>query len=362
MNTKYMEYAIELAKKGEGHVNPNPMVGAVIVKNDRIISEGYHEEYGKWHAERNAILNCKEDMTGAEMYVTLEPCCHYGKTPPCTDIIIESDIKKVYIGCIDDNPKVAKKGIEILRNNGIEVVENVLEDKARALNEVFFHYIKNKTPYVVMKYAMTADGKLATATGKSKWITNQKAREYVHKTRNALMGIMVGIGTVLTDNPTLNCRIENGRNPIRIICDSSLRIPLNSNIVNTADKDKTIIAVANNYDLEKEKLLLEKGIEIIKCPNDENKIDLKKLIQILGEKGIDSILLEGGSELNFSALKAGIVNRVDLYIGSKIFGGNSKSPVGGMGIDEVEDCIKLKKKNIIEFDDDILIQYDVELI
>lgn len=357
-----MEYAIELAKKGKGKVNPNPLVGAVIVKDNKIIGEGYHEEYGKWHAERNAILNCRHDMNGAEMYVTLEPCCHFGKTPPCTDIIIERGIKKVYVGCVDDNPTVSQKGIEILKKNGIEVVVNVLEEKCKAINEVFFHYIKHKTPYVVMKYAMTADGKLATSTGKSKWITGEEARINVHRTRNEIMSIMVGIGTVLKDNPSLNCRIENGRNPIRIICDSKLRIPLDSNIVKSADKLLTIIATAGYEDEGKAEALRNMGIEIINCPNKNNRIDLKKLMKVIGERGIDSVLLEGGGELNFSALKSGIVRRIDLYIGNQIFGGTAISPVGGKGIDEVEESIKLKKRSITHFGDDLLIQYDVELI
>lgn len=360
MDIKYMRYALELAKKGEGRTNPNPMVGAVIVKDGKIIGEGYHKRYGEFHAERNAVLSCKYDMTDAEMYVTLEPCCHYGKTPPCTDIIIQSGIKRVYVGCVDNNPLVENMGIKILRENGIDVTVNVLENECRSLNEVFFHYIKNKTPYVVMKYAMTADGKLATSTGKSKWITGEEARLNVHRTRNRLMGIMVGAGTVLKDNPMLNCRIKGGRNPIRIICDSKLKIPLNSNIIKTAGEIKTIIAAAEKN--ENAEALESAGAEIIYCPDDKNRVDLKALMGRLGERGIDSILLEGGSELNFSALKGGIVNRIDAYIGGKIFGGSSKSPVGGVGIDEVGECFKLKKRGISDFGGDLLIQYDVELI
>ncbi len=354
--------AIELAKKGAGKVNPNPMVGAVIVKNDKIIGEGFHEEYGKFHAERNAILNCKDDTKGAEMYVTLEPCCHYGKTPPCCEIIIESGIKKVYVGCIDENPKVHKKGVEILRQNGIEVEENILSKQCKKLNEVFFHYIKTNTPYVVMKYAMTADGKLSSATGDSRWITGKAARENVHKTRNSLMGIMAGIGTVLKDDPMLNCRIENGRDPIRIICDSKLKIPLESNIIKTAKNIKTIIAVSDNFNKNKASQIAKSGAEIIVCDDKNGRVDLKKLIKILGNMQIDSVLLEGGAELNFSALKSGIVNRLDLYIGAQIFGGQSKSPVGGAGIDKVSDSFKLKKRDTLDFGDDILISYDVELI
>lgn len=208
LNPKYMKRAIELAKKGIGYTNPNPIVGCVVVKNDEIISEGYHEKIGGFHAERNALTNCKEDTTGAELYVTLEPCCHYGKTPPCTEIIIEKNIKKVYVGSMDPNKLVAGKGVKILEENGIEVECGVLKDECDKLNEVFFHYITNKTPYVVMKYAMTMDGKIACENGDSKWVTGEKARETVQNMRKKYMGIMVGINTVLEDNPMLNCRIE----------------------------------------------------------------------------------------------------------------------------------------------------------
>ncbi len=355
---KYMKMAIELAKKGEGYVNPNPMVGAVIVKNGKVISTGFHERYGGFHAERNAILNCGEDMTGAEMYVNLEPCCHYGKTPPCTEIIIKSGIKKVIVGCTDDNPIVENKGIKILNENKIEVITGVLEKECRKLNEVFFHYIKNKTPFVIMKYAMTADGKISTYTGHSKWITGEKAREHVHKTRNRLSGIMVGIGTVISDNPLLSCRIENGVNPTRIICDSYLRIPIESNIVKTAGNIPTIIATGKNYDSEKKKYLEGLGITVINT--DSEKTDLKGLIKIIGEKGIDSVLLEGGGELNYSALKAGIVNKVHAYIAPKIFGGlKSKTPVGGLGTDTADKCFSLRTEDIQNIGSDIFIEYDV---
>ena len=201
----YMMLAVEEAKKGEGFTNPNPMVGAVLVKDGRIVGRDYHHRYGEYHAERNAIGHCSEDLAGAELYVTLEPCCHYGKTPPCTEIILESGIQTVYIGSMDPNPLVAGKGAEILRRHGIEVITGICEDECRKLNRVFFHYIRSKTPYVVMKYAMTADGKIATKTGASKWITGEAARERVHKSRHQYMGIMVGVGTVLADDPKLNC-------------------------------------------------------------------------------------------------------------------------------------------------------------
>ncbi len=355
---KYMETALKLAEKGEGKVNPNPMVGAVIVKNGKIISTGYHEKYGGYHAERNAILNCTENLTGAEMYVTLEPCCHYGKTPPCTEIIIKSGIKKVIVGCTDDNPLVENKGIKILRENKIEVITGVLEKECRKLNEIFFYYIKNKTPFVIMKYAMTADGKITASDGNPAEITGEDSLKNVHKTRNRVMGIMAGIGTVLTDNPRLTCRIEDGTNPVRIICDSHLRIPLESNIVKTAENIPTIIASGKNYNKNKKKSLENSGINIVETNSD--KTDLKALMRLLGEKGIDSILLEGGETLNYSAIKSGIVNKIQVYIAPKIFGGvSAKTPVGGAGFPVENKNFILRTENIQPIGKDILIEYSV---
>lgn len=335
----YMKRAIELAKKGVGNVNPNPLVGAVIVKNGEIIGEGYHEKYGELHAERNALANCKADTEGASIYVTLEPCCHYGKTPPCTEAIIKSGIKKVYIGAVDPNPLVGGKGVEILRDNGIEVETGILLEECLKQNEVFFHYIEHKIPYVIMKYAMTLDGKIATYTGKSKWITSEIARDNVHRDRSRYSGIMVGVGTVLQDNPMLTSRIENGRNPVRIICDTFLRTPLYYDVVKTARDIPTIIATQINSKAKIEPYI-EMGVRILEVPMKGDKLDLAFLMKLLGNMGIDSIVLEGGSDLNFSALNDGIVNKVQCYIAPKIFGGNSaKSPVGGLGVREVENCV-----------------------
>ena len=288
---KYMERAIELAQKGKGWTSPNPMVGAVIVKNGIIIGEGYHEKYGELHAERNAIASLKESAEGAELYVTLEPCCHYGKTPPCTEAIIEQGIKKVIIGSKDPNPLVSGKGVEILKRAGRVVVENFMEKECDNINPVFFHYIKTKMPYVTIKYAMTADGKIATRTGKSKWITGNEARKKVQEYRHQNMAIMVGIGTVLADDPMLNVRIDGLKSPIRIICDSSLRIPLQSQIVRTAREYPTIVVCATD-NCHKKKKLEEVGIEVLKVSGEDKKVDLKKLMKILGEKGIDSVFLE----------------------------------------------------------------------
>ena len=230
----FMERAIELAKQGEGWTSPNPMVGAVIVKDGRIIGEGYHERCGELHAERNAIASLRESAEGATIYVTLEPCCHQGRTPPCTEAILEQKIGRVVIGSRDPNPKVAGKGARLLREAGVIVEEDFMREVCDRLNPVFFHYITTKTPYVVLKYAMTADGKIATRTGASKWITGEAARQEVQHMRHRYTGIMVGIGTVLADDPMLNTRISGKRSPVRIICDSRLRIPLDSQIVKTA--------------------------------------------------------------------------------------------------------------------------------
>ena len=361
---EYMLRAIQLAKKGEGWTNPNPMVGAVIVKDGRIIGEGYHKKCGELHAERNAIASLTESAEGATIYVTLEPCCHYGKTPPCTEAIIEQKIKKVVIGSRDPNPKVAGKGAQILRESGITVVQDFMREECDRLNPVFFHYITTKTPYVVMKYAMTLDGKIATKTGASKWITGETARQEVQHMRHRYMGIMAGIGTVLADDPMLNVRVEGWKSPVRILCDSSLRIPLDSQIVRSAKEYRTIVAYAGREENEeiteeitkKIKQLHAKGVDTICCPDEKGQIDLKKLMTYLGNEGIDSILLEGGGTLNDSALRAGIVKEVHCFIAPKLFGGkNSKTPVEGIGIGLPSEALKMKCTDICRIGEDIRI-------
>jgi diaminohydroxyphosphoribosylaminopyrimidine deaminase/5-amino-6-(5-phosphoribosylamino)uracil reductase len=357
---EYMKLALTLAKNGIGFVNPNPLVGAVIVKDGEIIGQGWHEIYGGYHAERNALSNCSKNPSGATMYVILEPCCHYGKTPPCTDAIIQSGIKKVVIGCLDPNALVTGRGAAILRNAGIDVVIGVLQDKCTELNEVFFHYIKTKTPYVVMKYAMTMDGKIATADGISKWITGKRARENVHMSRKRYSAIMVGVGTVIADNPSLTCRIEGGRNPVRIICDTYLSTPFNSTVIATAAETRTILATAC-VDSDKHKPYLAQGCEILTISKKDKQIDLNHLMLELGKSGIDSILLEGGSALNFSALQSRIVNKVQAYIAPKLLGGSqSKTPVGGSGFPNINNCLSLKNQRITWFDEDILIEGEID--
>lgn len=359
MNQKYMLRAIELAKRGVGKVNPNPLVGAVIVKDGRVIGEGYHARYGELHAERHAFSHLTEDAAGAEMYVTLEPCCHYGKQPPCTQAIIEHGIRKVYVGSDDPNALVAGKGIRILRDAGIEVVTQFMKEECDALNPVFFHYITTKLPYVVMKYAMTLDGKIACDNGKSQWITGEEARKHVQETRNALTGIMVGVQTVLHDNPMLSCRIQDGRNPVRIVCDSRLRLPFDSRLVQTAEEIPVIVATVSK-DEKKADVLRKAGVQILLTKEKDGRVDLQDLMQRLGEQGIDGILLEGGGTLNQSALASGIVNHVQAYLAPKLFGGSGKyTPVSGISVEAPEFAYHLKNQKMLRFGEDILLEYDV---
>ena len=365
----YMALALSLAEKGAGRVSPNPMVGAVIVKKGRIIGEGWHQRYGGLHAERNALADCRnrgEDPAGAEMYVTLEPCCHYGKTLPCTEAIIDAGITRVITGSDDPNPLVAGKGLQILREHGIDVKSNVLKDRCDRLNRVFFHYITHHTPYVVMKYAMTMDGKIAAYTGASQWITGEAARKNVQKDRNRYSAIMAGIGTVLADDPLLTCRIEGGRNPVRIICDTHLRIPLSARLVQTAAEIPTILAAGITEDpaiAEKAAALKSAGCQVMFIPTGEDgHLFLPALMQELGKIGIDSILLEGGSRLNWAALSSGLVHLVQSYIAPKLLGGETaRSPVGGQGFPDPQACIHLAPPSVQNFGGDILLESEVIL-
>lgn len=354
LDEMYMKLAIHVAKKGKGKVSPNPLVGAVIVKDSKIVSCGYHEKFGGSHAEVNAVNNANVDLKGSTMYVTLEPCCHYGKTPPCVDLIIEKGISKVIVGTLDPNPKVAGKGVKKLKDAGIEVIVGFLEEKCKKMNEIFMKYIKTRKPFVNFKMGMSLDGKIGTKTGESMWITGEKSRESVHKLRGELTGIMVGIGTVIKDNPNLTCRIKGYKNPIRIILDSKLRIPLNAKVLN--GESRTIIATTKGCNKEKEEELIKKGIEVLKIKSKEEKIDLNSLMSKLGELKIDSILLEGGSDLGFSSLKEGIIDKVLIYIAPKMIGGEkAKGPLGGLGIERLKDAFLLKNIENKRIGNDILI-------
>ncbi|MGM9937371.1 MAG: bifunctional diaminohydroxyphosphoribosylaminopyrimidine deaminase/5-amino-6-(5-phosphoribosylamino)uracil reductase RibD [Candidatus Ornithomonoglobus sp.] len=355
MEEKFMKRAIELARRGEGFVNPNPLVGAVIVKDGRIIGEGYHERYGGLHAERNAIKNLTESAEGADIYVTLEPCCHHGKQPPCTEAVAEAGIKNVYVGSYDPNPLVSGKGFKYLRKRGINVVENVLRSECDALNDIFFHYITTKRPYVIMKAAMSVDGRTASYTGDSKWISNELSRENVHRTRKRCAAIMCGINTVLADDPMLNCRTENPSDPVRVICDSHLRIPLASRIMRTAREIPTIIAAVSK-DEERIKSITDTGARVI--ITDGERVDLTQLMAELGKLNIDSVLAEGGAELHASLLEAGLVDELNIYIAPKIIGGRDAKPVvGGRGVELARDAYMFGRPEVKAFGNDILLKY-----
>lgn len=360
----FMRRAMELAAKGEGWTAPNPMVGAVVVKDGRVIGEGYHERYGELHAERNALRSCEECPEGAAMYVTLEPCCHYGRTPPCTEAILEAKISRVVVGSSDPNPKVAGKGVGLLREGGISVEEGFLKEECDLINPVYFHYMRTGMPYVAMKYAMTADGKIAAWTGESKWITGESAREDVQRLRRKYTAIMAGIGTVAQDDPLLTCRLAGGKTPIRIICDSRLTISPDSRICKTAEETETIVAVDEAECLrvqDRTRELEAMGVKILSVPAGSRGrgLDLQALLKELGKRKIDSLLLEGGGTLNYSMLAAGMVNRVYAYIAPKIFGGaEAKTPVEGMGVSHPSEAFHMERTDIRLLGEDIRLRYD----
>ena len=354
----YMRQAVALARRGTGWTAPNPLVGAVVVKDGKVIGRGYHARCGGLHAERAALADCTVSPRGATMYVTLEPCCHQGRQPPCTDAILAAGIARVVVGSDDPNPLVAGKGLEILRRGGVEVVSGVLREACDALNPVFFHFIRTKRPYVVMKYAMTMDGKIATRTGASRWITGEAARRRVHRDRHRYTAIMAGVGTVLADDPMLNCRIKGGKNPVRIICDTHLRTPLTSQIVRTAGEIPTILATCAEPSLYGP--YLDAHCQVWTLPERDAHVDLDALMDRLGSAGIDSVLLEDGGTLNWAALESGIVQRVQAYVAPKLFGGDAKSPVEGQGVALQDQAVALKNTRISRVGEDILLESEVD--
>ena len=351
INEKYMRMAIELAKRGAGAVNPNPMVGAVVVKNGEVIGRGYHKFFGGPHAEVYALEEAGKEAEGATIYVTLEPCSHYGKTPPCAKKIIDMGIKKCFIGSSDPNPKVAGKGVAMLKEAGIEVVENVLKEECDEINQVFFKYIKTKIPYLFVKCGITLDGKIALSNGISKWITNSIAREKVQYYRNKFMGIMVGINTVLTDNPSLTARIENGVNPFRIIVDPNLQIDENCKVVKNNEDEKTVIITsqknlftedAENTEIQiKQKRLAEENkVKFIFI--DGEKFSFRKMLEEIGKIGIDSILLEGGETLISLAFGENVIDGGEIFIANKILGDSSAKPfISGFVREKMEEAVQL---------------------
>lgn len=353
-----MRRAIELARSAAGWTNPNPLVGAVIVRDGQIIGEGCHECYGDAHAERNALASCTESPAGATAYVTLEPCNHTGHQPPCTTAFIDAGVARVVIGSRDPNPLVAGSGIKRLRDAGIEVTCDFLRDECDSLNQIFFRYITSSRPFVLAKWAMSVDGKIATSNGDSRWVTGEEARADVHELRQRFAAIMVGVGTVLADDPLLTCRRPvPSNNPVRIICDSHLRTPQQCQMLSTADEAPVIIATCIDSGPRAD-ALREAGAELICVPGADGRVDLAALRDELGHRELDSLIIEGGTTLNASAFEADIVDAACTYIAPKIVGGTSaKTPVGGTGVVRMRDALQFRLTGATQLGADIRLDY-----
>ncbi len=356
---EYMQQAIALAQKAKGFTSPNPCVGAVVVKNDKIVGRGFHRAAGLAHAEVKALDDAVSNAAGATIYVTLEPCNHFGKTGPCTHKIIEAGIKKVVIGCKDPNPDVCGNGIKYLQDNGIKVICGILENQAQVLIEDFIWYVQNKKPFVILKCASTLDGRIATSTGDSKWITNEKSRGYVHQIRHETDAILVGSGTLHADNPSLTSRIsgKKTKDPVRIILDTHLSINRDAKVLTQTSDAKTIIVTGPDVSKEKTDLIQSRGAQIIQIPLKEQKLDLNQLMIKLGEMSILSILIEGGSVVAGAVLREKIVNKVMFFLAPKFLGSSDGIPMfDGKGPKLIKDAFELENMNISQFDDDILVQ------
>ena len=351
----FMREALRVAKNAIGRTSPNPLVGAVIVRDGKIIAEGWHRQAGTPHAEIHALNMAGNLAEGATLYVTLEPCSHFGRTPPCANAIVNAKISRVVIAVTDPNPKVAGRGIEILRSAGIDVTVGVLENESRKLNEFFLKWITKKIPFVTAKFACSLDGKIATVGGESKWISGEESLKFTHRLRDIHDAIMVGIGTVLADNPSLTTRFDGGKNPVRVIVDSSAKTPLYSNVLRDGAA-RTIIAVTSNAPKEKISSLENLGAEII-FAGDNEKVDLQILMKSLAEKEITSVLVEGGGTLHFSLLKLGLVDKVCAFVAPKIIGGkNALTAVEGEGFAKLSDAVQLKNISVEKLGEDIFIE------
>jgi diaminohydroxyphosphoribosylaminopyrimidine deaminase/5-amino-6-(5-phosphoribosylamino)uracil reductase len=348
---QYMKLTLNLAKKGIGKTSPNPLVGAVVVKNDRIIGKGYHKRFGQLHAEANALKACGEKAKNATLYVNLEPCCHYGKTPPCTDIIKRSGIRKVICATLDPNPQVNGRGIRALREGGVKVDLGILEEEAKKLNEIYLTFITTGLPFVMLKIAQTLDGKIATKLGDSKWITQEDSRRFVHSLRSWVDAVLVGANTVKKDNPELTIHNAIGENPIRIILDSVGKISNNSKVIRENKNGKTIIATTNRKTEEK----FKEKVEIWKVKKrKDDKVDLVQLLKKAGENQITSLLVEGGRDVFTSFLKEKLVDKIYCFLSPKILGKGLTS-FGDLGINEISNSITLRDCEIKRFKNDLLV-------
>jgi diaminohydroxyphosphoribosylaminopyrimidine deaminase/5-amino-6-(5-phosphoribosylamino)uracil reductase len=357
-HTQYMKLALDLAKKGIGYTSPNPMVGAVVVKDDKIVGQGYHHAYGEAHAEVNALNDAGNQAKGATIYVTLEPCNHTGKTPPCTHAIREAGIAKVVMAMSDPNPNVAGKGAQFLENKGVNVISGICETEAKALNQVFCKFIQTGKPFVTMKYAATMDGRIATQNGDARWISNEKSRQYVHQMRHANDAILVGIGTVIKDNPSLTTRLTDhpGKDPVRIIVDTHLRIDPNATVLTQSSQAETIIACSDEVSKMRGNMYQQRHVRVLPVPLINMRVDLDFLMSSLGQMNITSILIEGGSRIHSSAIQAGIVDQVCCFIAPKILGGDGYPVCQGDAPLDMKNAVPVKNICVERFGDDIMIQ------
>ena len=350
-----MRQALRLARKGEGWVSPNPMVGAVIVRDGRIIAEGYHRRCGENHAEINAIENATEPIMGATFYITLEPCSHYGRTPPCVDALIACRPGRVVVGTTDPNPKVSGKGIQALERHGIETKVGVLAEACRQLNEVFFKYIRTGIPFVTVKFAQTLDGRIATATGHSRWISSPLSLRFAHRLRSLHDAILVGSGTVLRDDPELTCRLVRGRNPLRIVVDTQLRSSPKARIFNGGKGTRTLAATTRRAPAETRRLYETIGIEVLETGEDQaGRVDLRELLTALGRREISSLLVEGGAAVITAFLKEKLADRLIVILAPKIVG-EGLNAVGDLGIRQMDDALRLSFRQVSRRGDDLIL-------
>ena len=353
---RYMKRALELAKKGDGYVNPNPQVGAVVVKNDEIVGEGYHREFGGPHAEVNAIKAAGQNAKGADLYVNLEPCVHFGKTPPCVDKIIDSKLKRVFIAMKDPNEKVNGKGVRKLKRSGIDVEVGVCKEAALNLNEIYIHYVKTKRPFVGLKLGMSMDGKIATKTGHSKWITGEVSRKRVHELRSKFSSIGVGVNTALKDDPRLTVRLVKGKNPVRFVLDSRGKVQVSAKLLQENMKGQTIVATTDRISTSKKEELRKAGAKFWVLNDKEGQVDLDDLLEKVGKAGFDSFLIEGGGEVAWSFLEKDLVDKFYFFKAPKVLGGRNAVPsVGGEGFSRVDEALELKNISIEYLGNDILL-------
>ena len=352
----FMQKALILARRGLGKTSPNPMVGALVVKERKILGKGYHRRYGEAHAEVIALRNTPGDVKGASMYVTLEPCCHHGLTPPCVDALIEAGMSRVVVGTPDPNPRVNGKGIQILRDNGIQVKVGVLEDRCREINEAYFKHMQTGIPFVTLKFAQSLDGRIATKTGRSQWLSSPEALRLAHTLRSTHDGVLVGIGTIFADDPRLTVRLVKGKNPRRIIMDSGLRIPLTAKVLNAEGMDKTIIVATEKANRGKAQALKNVGAEIVwAAQNHRGELDLKDLLKKLGRMGITSVLVEGGAKIITSLLREGLADKIVLIMAPKLIGEGIEA-IGNLGIRDLHEALGISGMKTRRLGEDIVIE------